>query len=69
MDFEVGKLTKKNLFTNIGAVLVFAYTVYPELNYDMVLDSIKDGTFISACINLGFMYYLFKDGKSNGQLF
>jgi len=53
----------KNVGTNFGAVLVLAQTVYPGLNGEMILAALKNGTWMTAAINIGLAYYLYRDGK------
>ena len=60
---DLSKVNWKNVLTNAGAVLVFAQTVYPGLNVEMIMQSIANGTFIQAVVNLAFAYLLVLTGK------
>lgn len=60
---DLSKVNWTNVLTNAGAVLVFAQTVYPGLNVEMIMQSIANGTFIQAVVNLAFAYLLVVTGK------
>jgi hypothetical protein len=62
---EYIKRDYKNILTNIAAIIVFAETVYPGLNVDMIMKSISEGTFIQAAMNVAFCYILASYGKNN----
>lgn len=62
---DLSKLNWKNILTNVGAALVFAQTVYPGLNAEMIMASIASGTFFQAVINLALAYLLVMTGKEN----
>ena len=54
----------RNVATNLGAVAVFINSIYPGLDAMMIRDAFMDGSWLSHLINIGMVYYLYKDGKA-----
>ena len=65
---DLANFNWKNILTNVGAVLVFAQTVYPGLNIEMIMMSISNGTFIQAIVNLALAYMLVITGNDKPML-
>lgn len=64
---DLTKLNWKNIWTNIAAIFVFAQTVYPGLDAEMIMASIANGTFLQAVMNIGFAYILVMFGKDDNK--
>jgi hypothetical protein len=55
----------RNVLTNVGAFIVFAQTIYPGLNAEMIMLSVQNGTIVQALMNIAFCYILANYGKDN----
>ena len=55
----------KNIGSNIFAIYVFAESIYPGLDGQMIINSVLDGSIITHVFNLGLAYIAFQYGKDD----